>query len=202
MDGSSLIACHDCDLLVRLRPLPPRGEAHCPRCGAILQRYRRRVVERSLALTLTALVLFVLANSFPFLGMKSAGFLQEATLATGVHQLYVQGHPVIGTLVLLTTLVAPTLQILGLLYVLGPLYVGFRLPGMARVFRWVRVAQPWSMMEVFMLGILVSMVKLATTSQLIPGLALYSFGVLIYVLAALVFYLDPHDVWEQLGNED
>ena len=140
--------------------------------------------SRTLALTIAGLVLFIVANTFPFLAMKSGGLVRETTLITGIKGLYLQGMEALALLVLLTSILVPFVQIAGMLYVLVPLKVN-RLPRkLALVYRFIRSLQPWGMMEVFMLGILVSFVKLAKMASLIPGIALYAFLVLIFILAA------------------
>lgn len=194
----NLVACSECDLLYRLRPLRPGEVARCARCGALLSRGKHNSLERALALFLAASVLLVMANVFPLLGLKEAGQIQETTLLSGVYELYQQKLWGVATLVLLTTEVVPMLVILGSLYVLLPLRWGWVPWQMARVFRLVRLLQPWGMLEVFMVGLLVSMVKLATTAEILPGVALYSFAALVLVLAGSVSALDPQAVWDRV----
>ena len=100
-------------------------------------------------------------------------------------------------LVLLTAILAPLAQLLGMLYVILPLRHNRIPPKFAPIFRFVRSLQPWSMMEVFMLGILVSVVKLAKMAQIVPGIAIFSFFGLIVVLAAATVSLDPHEIWHR-----
>jgi paraquat-inducible protein A len=100
--------------------------------------------------------------------------------------------------VLLTTIVVPFLQLTGLLYVLLPIKFHRKPRMLVPVFRIIQKLQPWSMMEVFMLGILVSIVKLAGMASVIPGISLYAFLALIFVLAASASSLDPHIVWERV----
>jgi paraquat-inducible protein A len=94
------------------------------------------------------------------------------------------------------------LQISSLIFVLGPLRLGLRIPGQARVFRVLRSVQAWSMMEVFIMGVLVSLVKLLDMAQIVPGLALWSFVLLIPVLAAASSSLDAEWVWRRIGLEE
>jgi len=196
----SLIACHECDLLHRVQPLPDGGAARCVRCGALLYYQKKDSLDRTLALTIAGLVLFIVANTFPFLAMKSKGLVRETTLITGVKGLYLQGMEALALLVLLTTILVPLVQIAGMLYVLVPLK-GNRVPrNLALVFRFIRSLQPWAMMEVFMIGILVSMVKLGKMANIVPGLALFSFVVMIFVLAGSAASLDPRIVWDRLGE--
>ena len=192
-----IIACHECDLLHRFGPIPQGTIARCTRCGSVLLRHRPKSIERTLALNITGLILFALANSFPFLAMTLEGQYRQIVLLTGIKQLYLQGMPEIALLVLLTTFVSPLLHLSGLLYVLLPLKLGTLTPAIWRVFRWVRNLQPWSMLEVFMLGILVALVKLADIADVVPGISLYCFLALIYVLAAITATLDPNSVWEK-----
>jgi paraquat-inducible protein A len=196
---SNLIACHECDLLNRIPHLPERGTACCARCGGVLLRAKPNSIDRSLALVFSGLILFVAANSFPFLGLKSAGLVQETTLATGAKLLYAQGMEGLATLVALTCLVVPALELSVLLYLLLPLKrnrVAWQAP---RLFRLLGHLQPWGMLDVFTLGILVTLVKLGHTVHIVPGISLWAFGGLIAVLAALSVALDRHEVWERLG---
>jgi paraquat-inducible protein A len=193
----SLIACHECDLIHRVKPLPAKGIANCTRCGAVLYRYKPNSINRTLAMSMAGLVLFILAISFPFLALKMESQLHQTNLITGIKVLYIQGMQELAVVVLVTTILAPLAQLLGMLYLLLPLKHNRIPPQFAPVFRFIRGLQPWSMMEVFMLGILVSVVKLAKMAQIVPGVAIFSFFALIVVLAAATVSLDPHEVWHR-----
>jgi paraquat-inducible protein A len=194
---SSLIACHDCDLIQRLPHISEAGTIQCIRCGAVLHQKIRNSIERTLSLTLAGLVLFGLANAFPFLAFKIGAQVRQTTLLTGIQELYAQGMPELSAIVLLTTVLVPFAQMICMLYILLPLKfrrIPIKLP---QVFRFIRHLQPWNMMEVFMLGILVSVVKLAKMAKIIPGVALFSFLALIFVMAAMTASLDSHLIWEK-----
>jgi paraquat-inducible protein A len=196
----SLIACHECDLLHQRQPLPPGGTARCIRCGAKLYSRKRNSLDRVLALTIAGLILFLVANAYPFLTFRLEAQVQETTLISGVIELYHQGMWIVAGVVLLTSILMPLLELTGMLYVLVPLKFNLRPWKLPLFFRLVRSFKPWGMMEVFMLGILVAFVKLAKMATLIPGIALYAFMVLIFVLAASAASLDPHIVWNRLEN--
>jgi len=152
MRANSLIACHECDLLHHIKPLPDGGVAQCTRCGAVLYRQKRDSLDRTLSLTIAALILFVVANTYPFLALKSGGLVKQTTLITGTKELYAQGMEALALLVLFTSILAPLVHLVGMLYVLLPLKFN-RLPrSLPRVFRLVQRLQPWGMLEVFMLG--------------------------------------------------
>jgi paraquat-inducible protein A len=196
----SLVACHDCDLIQRLPHIADAGAAQCIRCGAVLHHKKRNSIERTLALTMAGLVLFGLANSFPFLAFKLEAQVRQTTLLTGIQELHAGGMPELAVIVLMTTVLVPLAQMMCMLYILLPLKLNIIPAGLPRVFRFVHKLQPWSMMEVFMLGILVSVVKLAKMATIVPGVALYSFLALIFVLAAMTASLDTHLIWEKWEN--
>ncbi len=194
-----LSLCHACDLPVRIGDVPTGGCARCPRCGSTLYRRIPDSFDRTLALALAGLCLFLAANAFPFLALKMQGNVTHTTLASGVRALYEQDKFFVGSLVLATTIVAPFFHIAALIFVLAPLRLGWRISGQALVFRLLRRVQPWSMMEVFILGILVSLVKLLGMAQIVPGIALWSFALLIPVMAAASSSLDAERVWRRIG---
>jgi len=196
----SLMACHECDLLQRIPSVPEGRVALCSRCAAVLFRPKRNSLDRTLALNLTGILLYAVAVSFPFLALKTQGFVREAALLTGMKVLYQQGMSSLALLVTLTCILFPLIEMLSLLYILLPLKFGRKLPGAVRLFHSVQVLRPWGMMEVFMLGILVSMVKLAKMATIIPGTALWAFVLLIFVLAGSAASLDSHLVWEKLDR--
>ena len=196
-----LLACHECDLVLEITQIPERTAAHCVRCDAVLFRARPDSVDRTSAFTLAGLFLFVVSCSFPFLAMKNAGIVQETALLTGVFNLYEQKMPALATLVLLTCVLVPLVQMLGLLYIMIPLKWNRSARHAARVFRFYLHLQPWGMMEVFLLGILVALVKLGKMATIVPGIAVIAFGILIFVLAAAISSLDPHLVWERIEKK-
>jgi paraquat-inducible protein A len=196
-----LIACHECDLLQHIPRQRQGGKAYCRRCNAVLHRSVRDSLDRTLALTFAGLVLFIVANSFPFLSFKMQGQVTQTTLATGVIDLYRQGMWELALLVLLTSIVVPLLQLLLLIYVLLPIKFNRTPWKLAQVFRFQQSLGPWGMMEVFMLGILVAVVKLVEMAQIVPGLALWSFALLIFMLAGAAASLDPEIIWERAGGK-
>ena len=192
------IACHECDLIHDIPAMPGRAAAVCVRCGCVLFRAKTDSINRTLAWTFAGLVLYVVAVTFPFLAMKNGPIGNETGLLTGIELLYRQGIISLAALVLLTCIVIPLIQMLGLLYVFIPLKLNFRTRYAAPVFRLFRHIKPWSMMEIYMLGILVSIVKLAKMATIVPGLAVIAFTLLIFVLNFALSSVDEHMVWEKL----
>jgi len=192
----ALIACHECDLLQREVPLRGGGVARCGRCGAELYRDRPASVDRSLALTAGALLLFVIANSFPILGLALQGQVIHTTLYGAVQRLWDEDMKSVAALVFATTIAMPALELLALAYLLAPVRAGRVPPCFALVFRMLQAVKPWGMVEVFMLGVLVSLVKLAHLAGVVPGIAVWSFAALMLVMAALTSVFDPRALWK------
>jgi len=192
------LACHECDLLQQIPALPEHGTAKCGRCGAVLVRHKPNSIERTLVFSVTALILFVVANAFPILELEINGEIAKTTLLSAVGRLYATGEWPLAAVVFLTTEAVPFLQILIKLYVYLPLWLQ-RIPWRpALAFRLLLEIEPWSMMGVFMLGVLVSVVKLAKMAHILPGVSLWAFALLIVVLAAAVAAMDTALVWQRL----
>ncbi len=192
------MACPDCDLLNRVPELAPGESASCSRCEATLSRNPSDSINRALALTFTAIMLYIIACTFPFLSFGKAGIIVETHLVSGIMGLAHQGMYFLATVVAFTTVIVPTFVLSGLCYLLLPLKFGRRLPGAARIHRWLQRLEPWNMVEIFMIGIIVAAVKLAKLATLTPDLAAWAFMALIFVLAGIFATLEPRVVWEKL----
>lgn len=198
MTRPRLIACHECDLLQRQVDVALGDSAACVRCGAVLYTHRRNTVDRTMALMLAAAILFAIGNSFPVVSMEIQGQRSNAMVWEGAWRLHQEGETLVGALVFLTAFVFPLVQIVGSLAILIPLRLGLTPRYLVPAFRMVEEAKPWSMVEVFMLGVLVSLVKLAHIATVIPGIGMWAFFALIVTLAWASSALDPHEVWERL----
>lgn len=195
---SSLVACPDCDLLQRLPALPPEASARCPRCACILHTRRHDTINRTLALTIAAAVLLVVANFAPMLGLSVVGREAFTTVFGGALHLWQNDEQIVAVLVLVTAIVAPCLQIGLLLAILlgsmrqrPPVWVGTLL-------RFYPDSCTWSMIEVMMLGVLVALIKIAELARVIPGLALFTLGFLVFLLAGTQASLDRREIWERV----
>lgn len=196
-----LIACRECDLLLREIWLDPGGIACCRCCGAPLYRNSPGSLDRTLALVLAASVLFVIANVYPLLGIEIQGSRNATNLYGAVHALWNQDMRPISLLVFITTILVPAVELSMLIYLLLPLRLQHIPIGTAVILRILQSIKPWGMVEVFMLGVLVSVVKLTGSSSIIPGVALWSFGALTVMLAAVAASFNPRDVWARLDPE-
>jgi paraquat-inducible protein A len=195
-----LVACHECDLLQREVTVPAGGSARCVRCEAVLYRNPSNSLERAFAFACAAAVFFVLANAFPLVGLQVSGELIETTLFGAAKALHAGGMPVLGTVVFITTVVAPLIELVAMLGLLLPLYFGTLPRAGASVFRALRGVQPWRMPEVMLIGVFVALVKLAHLATVIPGIALFSLGAFMFLLAACIATFDPRVLWAKLDD--
>ncbi|MBB4515244.1 paraquat-inducible protein A [Paraburkholderia fungorum] len=196
----SLVACHECDLVQRESAVPHGGTLRCCRCNAELYRAHPDSTDRALAYTLTCIVLFFISNLYPIVGLAVNGDLVETTLLGAVRVLYKDGMWPLAGLVLATTFLMPLLQMVAMTYLLIPLWLKRRPYHADLVFRLMHLAQPWGMTEVLILGMLVALVKLAHIASVVPGVALWSFGALMLLLAAAGSAFDSRALWQRMGG--
>ena len=195
-----LVACHECAAIYRRTPIPERASAHCLRCGALLYRQIADTLNRTLALNLAALMLWIMANLYPFLGLQVAGVYQENLLLTGGWALYEYGMGELGLVVFLTSVIFPLINIVGMLYLLLGVTMGFVPSQTGRVFQAIKLLEPWSLISVFMLGTLIAIVKLQDLAQVVPGFSLAAFTALLIVYAMARSSFDATTFWQRIEH--
>lgn len=151
--------------------------------------------RRLLPLTVACLILFAIANLFPIVEIELQGLHSRTTLVGAVITLAGEGMSIVALLVLATTLLFPLLQLCALCYLLVPLARGVRPPGFATLVGLLQALRPWGMVEVFLLGVLVAIIKLSGMAAVITGPALWAFMALTVLLTVVVSF-DPRGFWE------
>lgn len=195
---NGLIACAGCDLLHHDVDLAPGASAHCRRCGNLLYTRKLSSIDRGLALTLASSVFFLLANIFPFISIEIQGITQEISMLSAALELFYQGMPWLGVFAAAVIFVFPLLQLVGMLMVLIPLSQGRATLLGRRSLRLVAVVAPWSMMEIYLLGVLVSLVKLATYAEVSFGVAFWNFVALVITNTWAATSIDRFELWKRL----
>lgn len=200
MKISNYLACPECDLLLK-RFFPVVGDkVHCPRCNYLLQRPRGHSIARTLALSLTGLFLLLPANLLPMIGIKVLGSAHDGTLLSGAVTLFNEGMWGVAILVFLASILFPVLSIILSLLISGHLY--FNRPN-RYLSVWLRTLQhieEWAMLEVYLLGIIVACVKLASMAELKFGLGLTAFVLLLLVTVTLASSFDGALFWERIEH--
>ncbi|HZV81355.1 MAG TPA: paraquat-inducible protein A [Geobacteraceae bacterium] len=193
-----VIICHECDLLQREIALPPGRAALCAQCGAKLYRTTSRSIDYMLALTVTAVIVFILANAYPIIGLQIQSTRNDTSLLTAVHTLWIQEMKIVALLVCFTTFLVPLFQLSVITHILLGLKLGRKPAGFNLIMRILQHFNPWGMVEVFIIGVIVALVKLTHYGSLIPGIALWSLGALTLLLAAVASSFNIHEIWDRV----
>lgn len=193
--SGSLVVCRDCDAVYRRQSLPRQSCARCQRCDGELYRDRRAGFEGTIALAAAGLIAFVIANVYPVMSINVQGSSNTATLWQVVMAPEQYGLSAISVLVAVLVFFTPLLQLLLTLYVAVPLHLQHRPPGFVSAMHALRHLRPWSMVEVFMLGTLVAVAKLAGLASVAPGIGLWGF-VGLTVLMTVLLLDDARRFWD------
>jgi len=198
---SSLFVCHDCDALQQVPAVEPGHDASCVRCGTRLYRNPRSGIDKPLAFIFASMILFVIANTHPVMTITILGIAQSATISDAALAFIHAGSPEIAVIVWLPSVLIPGLIIAALFYVLCSIRFELNWPGTKTMLVWISRLLPWGMMDVFLLGILVSLVKLVSLADVTLGMGFYAFLILIFLYAASIASLELHTLWEHLDGD-
>ncbi len=196
-----LRACHECDWLMALPPLHSGEQAVCPRCGHAEVRRHRYPAQRSLALAIAALACLAIAASFPFLAFSVRGVGHGIDLPQTATDLIAHHAPLVAMVVLLTILVLPVLYLLAVVWLQIGLLGGRPLPASRSAARALAHLQPWMMADVFLIGTLVSLIKIVGLAQIALGPAFWAFGAFALLLLATNQSVDRDWLWFALAGE-
>lgn len=197
LDTDQLIICEHCDCVYHKVSLGKHQKALCLRCGAVLQRYNGLTLQHRLALSITAGVLWLLANFYPVMSISLQGFSNSATLWDSVRALANGPITFIALVAAISIIIAPMFQLLLLIWVLGFALAGQRSPAFSLCMRWLETLRPWSMLEVCLLGAMVAVFKLAGLLDVLPGIGLVALAVLSLLMIRIAGR-DIRELWDAL----
>jgi paraquat-inducible protein A len=196
---SDVIACKVCGQVHALEPLEPGMKGMCVRCGSEIVKRTSYSLHWTAALSLAAMILYVPANVFPILRLEMYGASSENTVWSGCERLFRDGDWIIAVIVFLASILIPFLKLLSLfvLVVMTKLRSSRWKLGRTWIYRTVDVVGRWAMLDVFVVAILVSLVKLQKLATIMPGAGLFAFtGVVVLTLLASLSF-DPQLIWER-----
>ncbi|WP_193214371.1 paraquat-inducible protein A [Luteolibacter marinus] len=197
-DSSNQVACHFCDALQQAPRLPEGDAAHCCRCGELIYQNRPRSLARATGFSSAALVFMLIAHLFPCITLQAGGTRTALTIVEAAMTFYHDGSPLIAIAAIVFTVVAPLTLVGGLLYVAAPLRFGIALPGAVTVTRIFQLSEPWSMVEVFLVGILVALLKLGSVGHIHLGTGLWALAGLVLCTACAMAGIDRLELWDRL----
>jgi paraquat-inducible protein A len=192
-----LLACRECDALLKIRGDEP-AVFRCPRCGCVVHRAMKGQIDNALAFYLAACVLFAIANNFPIASIEAAGNRVDTTLIGAVRALHAQHMNLVALIVLTTTVAIPAIELFCASSLLLFAQSRHSPRTLALFFRLREGLRPWSMVEIFVLGALVAIVKLGSLASVIVGIGTWSFGAFIIASAAAAHAFDPLGVWNEV----
>jgi paraquat-inducible protein A len=194
--------CPGCGLLQAVPALRPGSAARCARCPTILRRVSAHRLDHIAALTVAALVLLLVMCTTSLMSVETAGIRRVAGLFSGPEELTRQNMAPLAAVVLFVTVLAPFARLAGSLYVLIRAHERRPPRHLRRVFALAERLRPWSMIDVFVLGVFVAYVKLGGLVEIGLRTGVYALLALTFVLAWANSALDHEKVWERLDPED
>jgi paraquat-inducible protein A len=191
-------ACIECDLPITIGELYPGEKASCPRCGHVLSSVTADPLIRSLALAASSLVLLALANAFPFMALEAQGLEQVMTLPRTAIELHRTGYAALAVLVLGMIVVIPAIMLATIVTLVVPILQRRRAPWLVPAGRLLFLLSPWSMAEVFIIGVIVSLVKIVHLAHVELGLSFWSYVVFVICFTATMASLDRLTLWREI----
>ncbi len=193
-----LVGCHVCEKVSHV------SLGRCPRCGSPLHLRKPDSIARTLALVVAAAIMYVPANLLPILSTRELGITTESTIVAGMVQFWSTGAYPIAIVIFTASIMIPLLKIVALLWLCAA--AKGLVPHSARVLGkvyWItELLGRWSMVDIFVVAILVAMVQLGNYMVITPGPGALAFAgvVMLTMFAAMSF--DPKLLWDQLERED
>lgn len=196
-----LRVCQECDWLVALPPLRPGQKADCPRCGHILAQRHHRPAQRSLALALAALVALAVALGFPFISFEVGGISNRIELSQTVSSLVGFNQPLVAICVALSVVALPALYLSCVAWLQIGLLSREPLPFSRGIARSLSHLHPWMMADVFIIGALVSVIKVAGLAEVSLGVSFWAFCLFAILLLMTTQSIDSDWMWFSLASE-
>ncbi len=196
-NSTELVLCRYCDLLQELPTLEDGQEAHCARCGHELDARQRESALRPILYALSALFMLLLTNLFPFIGMDAAGSVREMDFLDTSAVLLDEDYPWLALLVWLFIQAIPAFCMSAIIYLKLGMY--FRLPALVQVARMLFTLKPWSMVDIFLIGLIVSFVKLLTHFEISLGMSFWAFCLFCVLHLRTFQVIDRHELWSRIA---
>jgi paraquat-inducible protein A len=196
------MVCHECDLLVDLPQLALGEKAHCPRCRYLLISNRKNARTIVFAFSVSSLLFLILSGAFPFLGFSAGGQAQTITLLESINALVTEKFPGLAAIVFTFTIAIPAVFLVGVIYVSSSISLRQLLPGTKGTLRLVLRLIPWSMAEIFLIGILVSFIKIVSLADVALGLSFWSYFLFTVSMTVVVSHLNKRELWRDIESLD
>jgi len=200
---ASLMSCHACHQLSRIPAGFTNGEAICPRCEAHIHLRKPNSISRTWALLIAAYILYIPANLLPVMTVISFGKGNPDTILSGVKELIHAGMWPIALLVFFASIIVPVTKLLALTYLLLSVQFKSRWRPQERtvLYRITEVVGRWSMIDIFMISILIALVKLEAVATIEPGMGAISFAAVVIITMFAAMGFDPRLIWDKMEEQ-
>jgi paraquat-inducible protein A len=194
------VACHECDALLDLKPLTKGQRAQCPRCGGLIQIARDDHLTRALAFAIAGLLLLPIANAYPFLGFERSGLENMFRLPQAAEILFNNDAHTLSFIVLGLVVILPAVLLALVLSLVIPLIRGRDAPWLVPAGRLLYGMNPWNMVEVFVIGVIVSLVKIMKLATVVIGISFWAYIGFAICLIGAISHLDRLSVWQAIDR--
>jgi paraquat-inducible protein A len=195
-----LVACHRCHLLCR----QAEGPADCPRCGAPLHSRKLNSIARTWAFVLAALVFYIPANVLPIMYTTSLGAVASDTIMSGVIYFISSGSWPLALIIFIASVFVPMLKLLILSFLLISVQRRWqwRPVDRTRLYRLTEAIGRWSMLDIYVVTILVALVHLGALANIEAGLGAPFFAAVVVVTMLAAESFDPRLIWDGMEDSD
>jgi paraquat-inducible protein A len=198
---AGLLVCHDCGLLSR--PAAHSHEGRCPRCGSHLHFRKPNSIARTWAFVIAAVVLYIPANMLPVMDTSSLFGAQTDTILSGVVYLWISGSWPLAIIVFIASIAVPMLKIIALIFLVAS--AQFRSTWLLRrrtgIYRLVELVGRWSMLDIYVITILVALVQFNALATIKAGPGAIAFGAVVVLTMFAAMSFDPRLIWDSLEPE-
>ncbi|HEB69276.1 MAG TPA: paraquat-inducible protein A [Desulfobulbus sp.] len=192
--------CPDCDLLLTSIDPPPGHTVRCPRCGRRLHKWKVHSIEKTLAISLTGLLLYIPANFMPLLTFDILGLNSSSSLFDSTLTMFQQGQDAVGIMVILSGFIFPLLILSLLLAVSSGLYFNRPTSWMSRLLRWYHHLAEWAMTDVYLIGVFVTIIKMSHMAEIEFNTGFFCFVGVVLATIAAQSTMDHHLFWSRLES--
>lgn len=199
------VACNNCDLLIELpRRVAVKSKLSCPRCMHTLIRGHKNALTYTLALTVSSLIALVLAYSFVFISFETQGQLREIALIQTILALFELKYYFLSILVFALTVALPALYLLLLVSLLIPMkfFNGNVSPHAVLILRLLNGLKPWLMVDVFLIGVLVAIIKMWSLANVSFGFSFWAYTGFVLLFSYVLHMVDAYKLWHWVHNND
>lgn len=193
------IICHHCDMVCQVPEIPFGNIAKCTRCDRVISKHTESNPQTILALCITALILTLPAFYFPLISVHLLGISEGVNLIQGALKM-IDRAPIVSFIVLFCAVIAPTMLIICITFSSACLSFKFYPRYLPKVLKVTSAIMQWSMLEVYMVSIMVSMIKLIHDAEPVFDVGLYFFAALLIVNITILHQYSNHNYWEKYIN--